>query len=280
MLKLILGSCLCFFMAINISAKDNSAIKVASYNLRYYNPKDGINNWENRRDNVNALIRFHQFDIFGTQEGMLNQLKDVSRMDEFAYTGKGRDDGKKAGEFAAIFYRKARFQLLQSGDFWLSETPEKPSLGWDSSNNIRICSWAKFKDRNTRKVFYFFNVHFDHKGIEARKQSAHLMLKKINEIAGNYPVICTGDLNSTPETEQIKTMKTLLSDSREISEQTPYGPEGTFTGFKYDSPMENRIDYIFISNQIRVLKYGVLTDAKDQRFPSDHLPVVVDAIIK
>ena len=123
MLKLIWSSCLCLLMAINISAKDNSAIKVASYNLRYCNPNDGINCWENRRDNLNALIRFHGFDIMGTQEGMLNQLKDVSRMDEFAYTGKGRDDGKEAGEFAAIFYRKARFQLLQSGDFWLSETP-------------------------------------------------------------------------------------------------------------------------------------------------------------
>ena len=279
MLRTLSCICLCLSSILGFSAQKPKEIRMATYNLRYYNPGDGINNWENRRDDVNALICFYGFDIFGTQEGMLNQLKDVLRMDEYAYIGKGRDDGKEAGEFAAIFYRKDRFQLLQSGDFWLSQTPGKPSLGWDSSNNIRICSWGKFKDRNTKKVFFFFNVHFDHRGVEARKQSAHLMLKKIKEIAGDVPVVCTGDFNSTPETEQIQTMKTLLKDSREVSEQAPYGPTGTFNGFKHDSPSDEFIDYVFISDQIKVLKYGVLTDSKNQHFPSDHFPVLVESII-
>ncbi len=279
MLKTVWSICLCSFMVMNLWAKKYPEIKIATYNIRYYNHGDGINSWESRRDNVNALIRFHEFDIFGTQEGMINQLRDIARLTEYNFIGKGRDDGKNAGEHSAIFYRKDRFQLLQSGDFWLSETPDKPSLGWDSSNNIRICSWAKFKDQNTRKIFFFFNVHFDHRGVEARKQSAFLMLKKIKEIAGSSPVICTGDFNSTPETDQIKTMKTVLKDSREITEKPPYGPLGTFNSFKFDAPMLDLIDYIFVSSQIRVLKYGVLTDAKEQRFPSDHLPVVVNITI-
>jgi endonuclease/exonuclease/phosphatase family metal-dependent hydrolase len=266
------------FMAACLSALNlwaQGQIKVASYNLRYYNQHDGVNCWENRRDKVNALIRFHEFDLIGTQEGLLNQLLDVLRLDEYAYTGNGRDDGKEAGEFSAIFYRKDRFELFGSGNFWLSETPEKPSLGWDSSNNKRICSWAKFKDKQTRKTFFFFNVHFDHKGVEARRQSGFLMVKKMKEIAGNHPVICTGDFNSTPETEQIQTIKQFLGDARDITEQPPYGPVGTFNGFKYDAPMDERIDYVFVSSHFTVKKYGVLTDAQNQLFPSDHLPVVV-----
>lgn len=272
--------CLCLISILGFSAPKPKEMRIATYNLRYYNHGDGINSWENRREDVKALIRFHEFDIVGTQEAMLNQLNDVLQMEEYAYIGKGRDDGKNAGEFAAIVYRKDRFKLLQSGDYWLSQTPDKPSLGWDSSNNIRICSWGKFKDKNTRKIFFFFNVHFDHKGIEARKQSALLMLKKIKEIAGNAPVICSGDFNSTPETEQIQTMKKLLRDSREASIQAPYGPSGTFNGFHHDSPLNELIDYIFVSSQIKVLKYGVLTDSKDQRFPSDHLPVLIETIIQ
>ena len=272
--------CLCLISILGFSAPKQKEMRITTYNLRYYNHGDGINSWENRREDVKALIRFHEFDIFGTQEAMLNQLNDVLQMEEYAYIGKGRDDGKNAGEFAAIVYRKDRFKLLQSGDYWLSQTPDKPSLGWDSSNNIRICSWGKFKDKNTRKIFFFFNVHFDHKGIEARKQSALLMLKKIKEIAGNAPVICSGDFNSTPETEQIQTMKKLLRDSREASIQAPYGPSGTFNGFHHDSPLNELIDYIFVSSQIKVLKYGVLTDSKDQRFPSDHLPVLIETIIQ
>jgi endonuclease/exonuclease/phosphatase family metal-dependent hydrolase len=164
--------------------------------------------------------------------------------------------------------------LLQSGDFWLSETPDKPGKGWDATCCNRICSWAKFKDLNTKKDFFFFNVHFDHQGVEARRQSGYLMVKKIKEIAGNALTICTGDFNSTPETEQIKTITALLSDCHDVSGQPPYGPEGTFNGFKFDAKMDNRIDYIFVTPSIKVLKYGVLTDAKNQHYPSDHQPVV------
>jgi len=260
-------------------ARPNTPVVIATYNLRQNNPDDGINAWPNRKEEVKNLVRFHEFDIFGTQEGFIGQINDLLEMKEFASTGHGRDDGKEAGEHSAIFYKKDRFKLLNSGDFWLSETPDKPGLGWDATCCNRICSWGKFRDLQTSKEFFFFCVHFDHQGVIARKESGKLMVKKIQEIAGNSPVICVGDFNSTPETEQIKTMQTLLKDSHHVSVMPPYGPEGTFNGFKFDAPMDKRIDYIFVSGQIDVLKYGVLTDNKNQRFPSDHQPVVAKMII-
>ena len=267
---------LCAFFASH--AQPSKAINVATYNLRYDTPNDGPNAWPNRKENVKALVRFHEWDIFGTQEALRHQLNGVAELTEFAFVGKGRDDGKEAGEHSAIFYRKDRFKLLQSGDFWLRETPETPGKGWDATCCNRICSWAKFKDLNTKKEFYFFNVHFDHQGVEARRQSGHLMVKKIKEIAGNALVICTGDFNSTPETEQIQLMKGALNDTHDVSATPAYGPEGTFNAFKFEAPMKQRIDYIFVSAPIKVLKYGVLTDAKDQRYPSDHQPVVAKII--
>lgn len=263
-----------------VSAQKNATFNVASYNLRYNNQGDGVNAWPNRKENVKALIKYHEFDIFGVQEALAGQLKDVAELTEFGYFGKGRDDGKEGGEHSAIFYKKDRFKLVQSGDFWLSETPEKPGKGWDATCCNRICSWGKFTDLLTKKDFYFFNVHFDHQGVEARKQSGILMVKKIKEIAGNSTTFLTGDFNSTPDTEQIKTIQTLLNDSHSTTKQAPYGPEGTFNAFKFDAPMESRIDYIFTSKNVDVLKYGVLTDAKEQRYPSDHQPVVIKAQIK
>jgi len=260
-------------------AEGGKPIIVATYNIRQMNSVDGINSWSNRKEEVKSLIRFHEFDLFGTQEGFSPQLNDLLEMEEFAYTGHGRDDGKDAGEHSAIFYKKSRFQLLDSGDFWLNETPDKPGLGWDATCCNRICSWAKFKDRETATEFYFFSVHFDHQGVTARKESGKLMVQKIKEIAGDYPVFCVGDFNSTPETEQIQTMQTLLRDSRKISATPPYGPEGTTNAFRFDAPMDKCIDYIFVSKQIDILKYGVLTDSKNQRYPSDHQPVMVKAVI-
>jgi len=273
-LNVLLGSTL-FVLAGN-----NSSLNVATYNLRMNTPNDGINAWPNRKEEVKNLIRYHDFDLFGTQEGFVEQLNDLLEMKEYAYCGHGRDDGQEAGEHSAIFYKKASFVLLNSGDFWLSETPEKPGLGWDAICCNRICSWAKFRDVKTSKEFFFFSVHFDHQGVIARKESAKLMVKKIKEIAGKYPVFCVGDFNSTPDTEQIDTMKNLLADSKQVSTMTPYGPDGTFNNFRFDAPMKKRIDYIFVSEHVEVLKYAVLTDSKNQRYPSDHQPVVIQAIVK
>ncbi len=251
-------------------------IKVASYNIRLNTQSDGENAWDKRKDRVNELIKYHDFDIVGTQEGFKGQLEDIGRLKEYAYSGSGRDDGKSAGEHSAIFYKKSRFKLLKTGDFWFSETPDKPGKGWDARCCNRICSWVKLKDNVTKKEFFVFNSHFDHEGVEARRNSGILLIAKIKEIAGKLPVISMGDFNSTPDTEQVIYMSKELNDTFSASEQNPYGPVGTFNAFKYEAPLKDRIDYIFTSENFRVLKYGVLTDSYHQKFPSDHLPVVVD----
>lgn len=252
------------------------SIKVASYNIRMNTQSDGENAWDKRKDRVNELIKYHDFDIMGTQEGFKGQLDDIGKLKEYAYSGSGRDDGKSAGEHSAIFYKKDRFKLLKSGDFWFSETPDKPGKGWDARCCNRICSWIKLKDNVTKKEFFVFNSHFDHEGVEARRNSGILLIAKIKEIAGKLPVISMGDFNSTPETEQVIYMSKELNDAFSASELNPYGPVGTFNAFKYDAPLKDRIDYIFTSENFKVLKYGVLTDSYHQKFPSDHLPVVVD----
>lgn len=255
-------------------------IRVATYNIRMGRANDGVNNWVNRKDKINELIQYHDFDIMGTQEGFKDQLDDILRLKDYAYTGGGRDDGKDAGEHSAIFYKKSRFKLLKSGNFWYRETPDTPGKGWDATCCNRICSWARFRDNTTKKEFFVFNSHFDHQGVEARKNSGILLVNKMKEIAGKLPVISMGDFNSTPETEQIRHLSNHYNDAFSASVQKPYGPVGTFNAFKYDAPLNDRIDYIFVSDNITVLKYGALTDSYHQKFPSDHLPVVADVVVR
>lgn len=255
-------------------------IKVASYNLRYNNPGDSINAWPNRKAWVRDLIRFHEFELFGTQEGLIDQIEYLAEMEEFGYVGVGRDDGARAGEHSAIFYKKERFDILDNGDFWLSETPDKPSLGWDAPSNIRICSWAKIKDKNTNKEFFFFSVHYDHRGQVARVESSKLILQKMKEIAGNMPVVYVGDLNSRPDSEAIAILDKELNDAYKVTKTPPYGPVGTSNGFNWDRTGASRIDYIFVTNHIEVLKYGCLTDSREKRFPSDHFPITATIVLK
>jgi endonuclease/exonuclease/phosphatase family metal-dependent hydrolase len=257
------------------------SFNIATYNLRLNLPSDGPNAWPQRSEAVKALIRYHEFDVFGTQEGLPEQIDELGLLPEFAHVGVGRDDGKRAGEHAAIFFRKARFEALKNGDFWLSQTPDLPSKGWDARCCNRLASWVLLRDRETDKRFYVFSVHFDHEGELARKESAKLLLSKIAEIAGgvekSVPVFCVGDFNSTPETEQIKRMQTAMADAFLFSRSPAYGPVGTFNAFKIDAPMQDRIDYVFVSAGIEILKYGVLSDSVAGRFPSDHHPVLVRA---
>lgn len=260
--------------------QNNHPIVVSSFNLRFDTPHDGLNAWPNRRDFVKQLIRYHEFDIMGTQELLYSQIQDLLQLEEFVYFGAGRDDGHIGGEHSAIFYKKERFALLDSGNFWLSETPDVPSLGWDARCCYRICSWVKLLDRLNDRAFYVFNAHFDHEGVVARRESGRLMKRKIEEIAGSHAVMLLGDLNSVPETEPILEISTILSDAYLITELPPYGPVGTFNAFRLDAPLKNRIDYIFVSDDFRVEKYGALTDFRDGRFPSDHLPVVVRVVFK
>lgn len=263
-----------------IRAQQQPTFTIATYNLRMNTERDGINAWPNRKEWVKELIRFHEFDIFGTQEGFKGQLNDLSEMKEFAYAGVGREDGQEGGEHSAIFYKPERFELIRKGDFWFSETSDTPSKGWDATCCNRICSWVELKERQTQKTFFVFNAHYDHEGRVARLQSSHLLLRKIKEIAGDAPVFVTGDLNANPDNEAIQVLSNVLRDSYNHSETTPYGPEGTFNAFKHDAELTSRIDYILTNDSIRILKYGVLSDSKNNRYPSDHLPVMVKAMLR
>lgn len=257
-------------------------MNIVTFNIRFNNPGDGINAWPNRVDMVTGLLRFHDADIFGMQEALIGQIEDIQQqMPEYEWFGVGRDKGDQSGEFSPIFFRKSKFILIDHGTFWLSETPDVPSKGWDAAFN-RIVTWGKFQSKVTGKRFFVFNTHFDHIGVEARKNSAELIRNKIDELTAksHLPVILTGDFNLTPDTEPIQLIKKYLSDCREVTVEPPYGPIGTFQNFQPGTEGENRIDYIFVNDQVKVLKYGVLSDSKDNRMPSDHLPVFAKVQLK
>lgn len=264
-----------FIVPISVLAqKVDKSVNVMSYNIRYNNVNDKENAWPNRKDNVKALIKFHDVEILGVQEALNGQINELLLNSNFEVEGVGRDDGDKKGEYSAIFYDKSRFVKRDGGTFWLSTTPNVPSKGWDAALN-RICTWLKLYDKLTRKEFMVFNTHYDHVGVNARIQSALLIKSKMIEMAANLPVILTGDLNVTPETEAISTIKSFLIDSREVSKEPAYGPIGTFNGFKFDSELKDRIDYVFVNDKFIVQKYAILTESKDKRYYSDHLPVFV-----
>lgn len=262
--------------SVLINTTNAQQITVASFNLRYDNPGDTGNLWKDRAGPVCSLIRFHDFDIFGTQEALKNQLDDISNsLPQYARYGKGRDDGKEGGEHSAIYYKKDNFKLLQSGDFWLSETPDKPGLGWDATCCNRICSWVYLQDNKTKRKFYVFNVHFDHQGVVARRESAKLMIEKIKAIAKNEPVILTGDFNADREAEPYKILSSskILRDSY-ADVKYPYENNSSFNAFGKDLNRNAVIDHIFISKNLKASKWGILTDTYHGKFPSDHFPVV------
>jgi len=249
-------------------------LNVATYNLRYDNPNDGKNVWPARRDAMRALVRYHDFDLWGTQEGLENQLKDLDALGDYARVGVGRDDGKDAGEHSAIFYLSARLALEDHGDFWLSDTPDKPSMGWDARCCKRIATWARLRDKPSGQVFVVLNAHFDHEGEIARRESAQLLVQRGRALAGSLPLIVMGDFNSTPDSTAFATVSAALRDAKSISLTPPYGPAATFNDFDVAKPARERIDYIFLSPQWQVLRYAVLTDSVEARYPSDHFPVV------
>ena len=272
MTKLCMGLLL-LTTAVKAQRKPADYLNVMSYNIRYNNTTDGEDAWPNRKDNVKALVKFHDADILCVQEALALQADQLLENTNYEMVGVGRTDGKREGEFSAIYFDKTRFVKKDGGTFWLSDTPEKPSKGWDAAI-VRICTWVRLYDKWNKKEFMVFNTHYDHVGVQARIESAKLIKKKIQEIAPKLPVVLTGDLNVTPETEAIATIKTFLSDTKEISIEPAYGPEGTFNSFKWNAPLKDKIDYIFVNKGFKVQKFGVLSDSKNRRYPSDHLPIM------
>lgn len=275
-------TCLVALFSIVLSLGSSAQkITVGTFNIRYDNPRDSGNLWVNRSPIVSNLIRFHEFDVLGLQEALKNQLNDIAAaLPEYALYGKGRDDGNEAGEHSAILYKKDRFTLLKSGDFWLSQTPDTPGKGWDATCCNRICSWIYLLDKKTRKQFYVFNVHFDHQGVIARKESSKLILAKIKTIAGQSPALLTGDLNGSRDSEWYQTLATsgLLTDVHS-KVRYPYANNASFNSFR--TPSGNTvIDHIFMTQQFTASRWGILTDTYYGKFPSDHFPVLSEVEIK
>lgn len=297
MKKTFLTLTLCL-VALAIGAQ---SLYVGSYNVRYQNDGDNHegNGWAQRGPVLAAQVKFENPDIFGAQEVLKSQLDDLLQwLPDYDYIGVGREDGIHGGEHEAIFYDRRKLRLIDHGDFWLSETPDRPGLGWDAACT-RICTWGYFKDMQTKLKFYYFNLHMDHVGIVARREAAKLVVSRIAEIAGSKPVVLTGDFN-VDQTNEIYTTFTsspLLKDSYEHA-QVRFAENGTYNAFNPDLKTESRIDHIFVSPRFQVERYAVLTNCywvptavsaekqkgKDapqeidfaryeRRLPSDHYPV-------
>lgn len=251
-------------------------IELITYNIRLNTAGDGEHAWPHRKEDVAAVFKFHRASIFCVQEALPDQIDDLqSAFPGFAYEGVGRDDGKREGEFSAVFYDRSRFTRRNGGTFWLSESPEQCSFGWDAACR-RICSWVKLEEGSTGRAFYVFNTHFDHVGEVARRESAGLILNRIDSIAGpGARVVLCGDFNLPPDAAPIRLIRSRLRDAYEVTEFRPFGSVATYHGFTYDDPPGQRIDYVFVSDGIRVLRYGALTDSRNRSFFSDHLPVLV-----
>ncbi len=263
-------------MLVNIIS-NAQPLKVMTYNIRLDVAVDGDNTWTFRKEFLTSQIQFYEPDIFGIQEARPNQVSDIENaLLQYSYVGVGRDS-EGNGESTNIYYKKDRFILKETNTFWLSETPTEVSKGWDAAYN-RVCTYALLNDTEANKYIWVFNTHLDHVGEVARTKGIELILSKIGELnTQNYPVIFMGDFNSEPTTERIIALKNQMHDSRTVSEEKPFGPSGTFNGFIHNEPVTRLIDYIFISknNKLKVKKYAILSDSKELRYPSDHLPVYI-----
>ena len=253
----------------------NAQKSIMTYNIRYNTPNDAENWWEHRKNEVADMINYYQPDILGIQEGLNGQLKYLdSTLTDYSFVGVGRDDGKKKGEFTAIFYDRNTYQLLEAKTYWLSDSPEIVSVGWDASME-RISTYGAFVKRDTGDTLHIFNAHYDHIGEIARKKSSELILSIMKEkgIAEKHLVLM-GDLNAEPGSDPINILTQFLNDS--YTSKAPYGPIGTFNGFKLDHPLSNRIDYIMTKN-LETISFRHIDDRrKNKLWPSDHLPVLVE----
>lgn len=249
----------------------------ASYNIRYDNQNDVGNLWKDRLPHIIGLIQFHKIGLFGTQEGLSHQIKQLSEDLGYEFVGVGRDDGAEKGEYTAILFDPKLYKLEDSGTFWLSPTPDTPSKGWDAALN-RICTWGKFKDQKG-KSFYVFNAHYDHVGQKAREESSKLMMSKVKELnTKNIPAILMGDFNVTPDDAAYATITVDPSwkDARLISQIPSYGPKGSFNAFDWEKMPDGIIDHIFVQGKINVIRHGILTDNYGKKYPSDHFPILVE----
>ena len=249
-----------------------SDLKVSSFNIRFSNPGDGINRWSNRRTDVLNFLKVENLDIIGMQEALHSQIEFFdNNLTGYTRIGVGREDGKEAGEYAPIYVKSSRFNEIEKGNFWLSETPSVPSRGWDAVLN-RICTYTHVLDLETDQEVFVFNTHYDHVGAAARVNSSSLILDSIQaKLDKNIRVILTGDLNVEPSATAYQLLTDRLEDSFDTNVR--FGPFGTFNGFNVGENHDRRIDYILF-NGFKSNSYATISTVINGRYLSDHFPII------
>ena len=255
-------------------------LNAMSFNIRTGHARDGENHWDKRKQQLFGLIRKYNPDVIGLQEAHRFQIDEIREaLPEYAEIGEGRDGGKK-GEYSAVLYRADRFELSESGTFWLSDTPKVPSTSW-GNKYLRICTWGRFIDKQSGLAFYFYNTHLDHRSQPSREKAAQLIADTIQKRTHPDPAILTGDFNageSNPAIEYLVERKNAQAPSKPLLVDTfrALHPDektvGTFNGFNGDSDGD-KIDYIFATPDIQPLEATIIRDNKDGRYPSDHFPI-------
>ncbi|MBL7847939.1 MAG: endonuclease/exonuclease/phosphatase family protein [Cyclobacteriaceae bacterium] len=267
-----------FFLVVTFMPYPASgqAIRIMSYNIRFDNPADGLNSWGNRREFLAGQVQSADPDVLAIQESLPNQVEFLStKLNGYGHAGQGRDEGGQ-GESTTIFFRQSRFDLKEVNQFWLSESPDQLSRGWDAAIR-RICTYVLLFDKQLNRSILIFNTHFDHIGHQARIKSAELILRKIKESnAQGLPVILTGDFNATPDSAPIQLLQKEMSDCRLIATSKSMAAQGSFNAFDTAKPATQLIDHIFVTSGVTVATYAVLVATQDGKYPSDHFPVVVD----
>jgi len=270
------------------TSEQNDPLRVMSYNIRYANEGDGVNAWSKRRSRFVDYLKSFDADVIGVQEAIASQMNDLSDgMTEYEYVGKGRDDGKEEGEYCGIFFKSKVFDVIEDGQFWLSDQPDVPgSVGWDAALT-RIATWVKLKHKKDGSQLFVLNGHFDHRGTKAREESAKLIMDKVSEISDQMPSVILGDFNATPQT---KTYSNFISSSNSKVVYDSYdlckektGRQGTWQGFDIGEDSKRRIDYVFLSEGLSCNSYHSPADeiipsdgSKASSYYSDHLPVIID----
>lgn len=285
-LQAVLFAAMCFLTHLTFFVKaeeQSSTVRVMSFNIRYGTAKDGENHWDHRKEFVAETIAAFDPDLLGTQETLAFQraFLDEHLPDHEAF-GVGRDHGDERGEMTAVLYRRERFEKLDGGHFWLSETPEVPgSKSWDTSLT-RMVTWLRLKDTQAvgQPVVWFFNTHFDHRGEEARRESAVLIRRRVNEMTQGQRVILTGDFNAAEGSAPYRALfgveqgdPSPLVDTYRVAHPEHGENEGTFSGFRLESTRRSRIDWIGCTRDWTVMSAEIDRNAQDGRTPSDHLPV-------
>lgn len=283
MKRLLIAAVALMTLSLHSCAPKPIEVRGATFNVRYDAAADATtgDSWAERKQSVADVILSHDFDIVGTQEASKDQMPELAALlpaYDYIYHPYGSGNGFHN---CITFYKRDKYELLDEGTFWYSPTPDVESYGWDATD-YRLCNWGKFRDKESGRDFYFFNSHLYWRLETARANSGRVLVDKVREIAGELPAICVGDYNSREQTPQVKDILTLLDDAYHKSESAPQGSELTdLGGGNFIGPAKARIDYLFVSKDVRVLDYKVIEDKRSNgHYPSDHLPVVCNFVVE